>query len=68
MALGLEAVIIDLMSDDGVKPYNTGRKASPKSISAAKRDALWLAAIAQKQDARASLTFLKFTGQSSKAG
>jgi len=40
MALGMEPVIIDVMSDDGVKPYNTGRKASPKSISAAKRDAL----------------------------
>ena len=53
MALAMEAVIIDVMSDDGVKPYNSGRKASPKSISAAKRDALWLSAIAQKQDARA---------------
>ena len=53
MALGMEPVIIDVMSDDGVKPYNTGRKASPKSISAAKRDALWLSAIAHKQDARA---------------
>ena len=52
MALGMEPVIIDVMSDDGVKPYNTGRKASPKSISAAKRDALWLSAIAHKQDAR----------------
>jgi len=53
MAFGLEPVIVDVMSDDGATPYHTGRKASPKSISAAKRDALWLAAIAQRQDARA---------------
>lgn len=53
MAFGMEPVNIDIMSNDGVKPYNTGQKASRKSISVAKRDALWLSAIAQGQDAKA---------------
>jgi len=54
MAFGREPAIIVSMSDKGVKPpYKRGRPASPKSLSAAKRDALWLASIANKQDARA---------------
>ena len=53
MTFGIEPVIINVMSNDGVKPYNTGRKASPKSISAAKRDAQWLSSIANKEDAKA---------------
>ena len=53
MAFGIEPVIIDIMSDDGVKPYSMGREVSLKSISAAKRDAQWLTSIAQKQDVRA---------------
>ena len=53
MAFGMEPVIINVMSTDGVKPYKTGRKASPKSISAAKRDAQWLSSIANNEDAKA---------------
>lgn len=41
------------MSDSESKTYSDSRRASPKSMSAAKRDAHWLYSIANKQDARA---------------
>jgi len=40
------------MPEDGPET-NYGRKASPKSMSAAKRDAIWLHAIAERKDAKA---------------
>lgn len=40
------------MATDGADS-NYGRKASPKSMSAAKRDAIWLHDIAERQDAKA---------------
>ena len=53
MTFGVKADMGLAMSKDKVKPYSTGRETSQKSIGVAKRDALWLAAIAQNQDAQA---------------
>ncbi|MDA8708055.1 sigma-70 family RNA polymerase sigma factor [Hellea sp.] len=54
MAYGRDLAVATSMPAKGSNPaFKRGRKASPKSLSAAKRDALWLSSIAEKQDARA---------------
>jgi len=53
MAFAREQFRVGLMSDEEVRPHKNRQFASPKSLSAAKRDALWLTAITEKQDARA---------------
>mgnify|MGYP000692568006 FL=1 len=53
MTFGNETVIIDNMSNNEPKSYSDTRRASTKSLSAAKRDALWLHSISNNQDARA---------------
>ena len=58
----LETVIIEVVTDVGVTSYNTGRQASPKSISAAKRDANWLKSIAENQDGRALADLFEIYG------
>jgi RNA polymerase sigma-70 factor (ECF subfamily) len=53
MTFGNEAVTIGNMSYNESKSYSDTRRASPKSLSAAKRDAQWLQLISENQDARA---------------
>jgi len=53
MAFAREQFRVGFMSDEEVRPHKNRQFASPKSLSAAKRDALWLTAITEKQDARA---------------
>jgi len=45
---------------------NYGRKASPKSMSAAKRDALWLHSIAERKDAKALSDLFGIYGNSTR--